>query len=495
PITEAIAQIPSETAPVVDPNNPGSNLLNEVNIPEPTNAADFSFNTPSQIDPIYPFTQSREPQISIDNSLSLSLQAPRLDLSNRQELEQLINSGQLERAVQMGDRLFTEEFWDYLRPDMNRSHLSFASMQLQLQQIAKTTGNQTAIIYVFTREKQLDLIVVPPLGKPIYKNVAINSKESLLEQVEEFQNQITDPIFRQTTTYLPLAKQLYQLIISPLEEDLKKLNTDTLIFSVDAGLRTLPLAALNDGEKFLIEKYSLSLTPSLHLLDARYHDIQNSRVLAMGISEFPDKNPLPAVPVELQAIAKKWSVETIFGQSATLANLRRLRSKANPSIIHIATHAQFKSGQLHNSYIQLSDQPLHLDQMPELNWNNPPVELLVLSACRTAIGDQETEYGFAGLAVQAGVKSALASLWYANDAATLGLMSEFYAHLRSTPIKAEGLRQAQIAMLQGELSLTDGFLVGTFGQIELPPALKELGNRNLNHPYYWSGFTMIGSPW
>ncbi|MBD2584135.1 CHAT domain-containing protein [Planktothricoides raciborskii] len=495
PATEAIAQIPSETAPVVDPNNPGSNLLNEVNIPEPTNAADFSFNTPSQIDPIYPFTQSREPQISIDNSLSLSLQAPRLDLSNRQELEQLINSGQLERAVQMGDRLFTEEFWDYLRPDMNRSHLSFASMQLQLQQIAKTTGNQTAIIYVFTREKQLDLIVVPPLGKPIYKNVAINSKESLLEQVEEFQNQITDPIFRQTTTYLPLAKQLYQLIISPLEEDLKKLNTDTLIFSVDAGLRTLPLAALNDGEKFLIEKYSLSLTPSLHLLDARYHDIQNSRVLAMGISEFPDKNPLPAVPVELQAIAKKWSVETIFGQSATLANLRRLRSKANPSIIHIATHAQFKSGQLHNSYIQLSDQPLHLDQMPELNWNNPPVELLVLSACRTAIGDQETEYGFAGLAVQAGVKSALASLWYANDAATLGLMSEFYAHLRSTPIKAEGLRQAQIAMLQGELSLTDGFLVGTFGQIELPPALKELGNRNLNHPYYWSGFTMIGSPW
>jgi CHAT domain-containing protein len=99
------------------------------------------------------------------------------------------------------------------------------------------------------------------------------------------------------------------------------------------------------------------------------------------------------------------------------------------------------------------------------------------------------------LAIQAGVKSAVASLWYANDAATLGLMSEFYAHLRSTPIKAEGLRQAQIALLQGELSLKDGSLVGTFGQVELPPALIALGNRTLTHPYYWSGFTMIGSPW
>jgi CHAT domain-containing protein len=345
------------------------------------------------------------------------------------------------------------------------------------------------------RQNNLGLILVPPVGNPIYKNIPVESKEFILNKVEEFQSEITDPIYRQTNTYLSSAQQLYQLMIAPLDDDLEKLATDTIIFSVDAGLRTLPLAALNDGEKFLVEKYSLSLTPSLHLLDPRYQDIQNSRVLAMGISEFPDKNPLPAVPVELQTIAQKWSVETVFGQSATLENLRRLRSKANPSIIHIATHAQFKSGQLNNSYIQLSDQPLRLDQIPELNWNQPPVELLVLSACRTAIGDQQTEYGFAGLAVQSGVKSALASLWYANDAATLGLMSEFYAHLRSTPIKAEGLRQAQIAMLQGELFLTDGFLVGTFGKVELPPALKELGNRNLNHPYYWSGFTMIGSPW
>jgi CHAT domain-containing protein len=368
-------------------------------------------------------------------------------------------------------------------------------MQTQLQQIAKTTGNQTAIVYIFMRQNNLDLILVPPVGNPIYKNIPVESKEFILNKVAEFQTEITDPIYRQTNTYLSSAKELYQLTIAPLDDDLKKLETDTIIFSVDAGLRTLPLAALNDGEKFLVEKYSLSLTPSLHLLDPRYRDIHNSRVLAMGISEFPDKNPLPAVPVELETIAKQWSVESVFGQSATLANLRRLRSKANPSIIHIATHAQFKSGQLNNSYIQLSDQPLHLDQIPELNWNNPPVELLVLSACRTAIGDQETEYGFAGLAVQSGVKSALASLWYANDAATLGLMSEFYAHLRSTPIKAEGLRQAQIAMLQGELSLTDGFLVGSFGKVELPQALKELGNRNLSHPYYWSGFTMIGSPW
>jgi CHAT domain-containing protein len=123
------------------------------------------------------------------------------------------------------------------------------------------------------------------------------------------------------------------------------------------------------------------------------------------------------------------------------------------------------------------------------------VELLVLSACRTAEGDEEAELGFAGLAVQAGVKSALGSLWYVNDEGTLALMTEFYGKLKEAPIKAEALRQAQLAMIQGKVRLQRGKLITSQGTFSLPPQLAVVGDRDLTHPYYWSAFTMIGNPW
>ena len=126
---------------------------------------------------------------------------------------------------------------------------------------------------------------------------------------------------------------------------------------------------------------------------------------------------------------------------------------------------------------------------------NPSVELLVLSACRTALGDEQAELGFGGLAAQAGVKTALASLWYISDQGTLGLMTEFYQHLKTAPIKSEALRQAQIAMLKGQVSIENGQLRSSIGPVPLPPELAGLTNQTLSHPYYWSAFIMIGNPW
>jgi CHAT domain-containing protein len=123
------------------------------------------------------------------------------------------------------------------------------------------------------------------------------------------------------------------------------------------------------------------------------------------------------------------------------------------------------------------------------------VELLVLSACRTAFGDEDAELGFAGLAVLAGVKSALGSLWSVNDEGTLALMTTFYKQLKQFPVKAEALRRAQLAMLKGEVRLQKGQLVTDKGTIPLPPQLALLGDKNLTHPYYWSAFTLIGKPW
>jgi CHAT domain-containing protein len=134
-------------------------------------------------------------------------------------------------------------------------------------------------------------------------------------------------------------------------------------------------------------------------------------------------------------------------------------------------------------------------QLKSVGWATPPVELLVLSACRTAVGDEEVELGFAGLAIQAGVKSALASLWYVNDEATLGLMSEFYQQLKTAPIKAEALRKVQLTMLSGKVRIKNKQLVTSEGEFPIPPELIEQGDRDFSHPYYWSGFTMIGNPW
>ncbi|WP_448563450.1 two-partner secretion domain-containing protein [Trichothermofontia sp.] len=162
--------------------------------------------------------------------------------------------------------------------------------------------------------------------------------------------------------------------------------------------------------------------------------------------------------------------------------------------------AAFLRGAIEQSYIQFWDRrvPLSRDQIRQLQLNNPPVELLGLSACRTALGDEQAELGFAGLAVQVGVKSALASLWFINDAATAALMADFYTVLRESPIKAEALRQAQMAMAKGEVVIEGTQVQGlASGQIlSLPAAsVQTLSDRVLSHPYYWAGMTLIGNPW
>ena len=216
----------------------------------------------------------------------------------------------------------------------------------------------------------------------------------------------------------------------------------------------------------------------------------------MGAQEFKLLKPLPAVPVELSAIADQlWQGRSFLNEEFTLGNLRQARRQQGFGILHLATHADFRPGV--SSYIQLwQDQQLTLKQLKALKLGqDPPVELLVLSACRTAFGDLESELGFAGLAVLAGVKSALGSLWYVSDEGTLALMTAFYDQLRRTPVKAEALRQAQLAMLRGDVRLENGQLITPSEQFPLTPTLASRGNRDLSHPFFGSAFTIVGNPW
>ncbi|MFW5667288.1 MAG: CHAT domain-containing protein, partial [Coleofasciculus sp.] len=411
------------------------------------------------------------------------------------------------------EELFTREFEKYLGI-FNPSVSNLSQIRITLSNIESATGQKPALIYtVFypTRltpdsgsltnpvpqdNDLLQLVVVTPTGEPIFMPIPGATRATVLAQAQKLRRAITNPITRNTDSYLAPAQQLYQWIIAPIEDQLQTQGIQNLSFIMDGGLRSIPLLALHDGEQFLIEKYSAGLMPSISLTDTRYRDINDFQVLAMGASEFTDADPLKAVPVELAAITQElWQGESFLNQEFTLENLKQERQLQPFGIVHLATHGEFKSGRPENSYIQLWDTKLRLDQLRELKLYEPTVELLVLSACRTAIGDEEAELGFAGLAVQAGVKSALGSLWYVSDEATLGLMTEFYRQLETAPIKSEALRQAQLAMIRGEVRLEDGQLLGSGESIALPPELAEIGDKDLSHPYFWSAFTMIGSPW
>jgi filamentous hemagglutinin family protein len=346
---------------------------------------------------------------------------------------------------------------------------------------------------------QLELVMVTGTGNPIRKRIPEAAKAQVLKVAQEFRNQIVSPQNRRRTGYLRPAQQLYRWIIAPLKADLEARGIDNLVFLPDIGLRSTPMAALHDGQGFLVEKYSIGLMPSLSLTNTLYTDIKKSQILAMGISQSTQgQEPLPAVPLELSTVVLKlWQGKLLLNNQATLDNLKAIRRNQPFGIIHMATHADFTTGPVGDSYIQLWENKLRLNQLRQLGLNDPQVEMMVLSACRTALGDREAEIGFAGLAVLAGVKTTVASLWAVNDAGTAAMMTKFYESLKTAPIRAEALRQAQIAMAKGEISLKNGQVqgLGGLGNLTLPADSLDQSDGPLSHPFYWAAFTMVGNPW
>ncbi|NEO82924.1 MAG: CHAT domain-containing protein [Spirulina sp. SIO3F2] len=416
-----------------------------------------------------------------------------LAILDRDAIGTLLDSEDVEGALISLDTLFGTEIMDYLGKS-NTKGTSLTEIQGILREQSAATQSPSAMIYALVRSQYLELILVTEVAEPIHYQIPVAAPH-LLATVGQFRQEITDPVRRLTNSYLPSAQQLHQWLIDPLQADLARFGIETLIFSLDQGLRALPLAALHNGQGFLIEDYGLSVVPSLALTRTERTPLREARVLAMGASEFRAQRPLPAVPVEIAAVTEniRQGVDLI-NEQFTWYNWQQQQQEAF-NVVHIATHAEFRPGPVDNSYIQLWDEQVGLDQIGSIPWRDQAVELLVLSACRTAFGSTEAEFGFAGLAVQTGVPAAIASIWYAHDVGTLALMSELYRHLPNTTTRAQALRQAQLALLHQETQIEAGQLTSTNGATPLPGALMRIRDRPLHHPYYWSGFTLIGSPW
>ncbi len=405
-----------------------------------------------------------------------------------------------------------KQYEDYFNRDLGEVTLKADDIANLLSRIASQTGTQPAVLWVAPQPDYLKLVLLTPGDQPEGHIILEVNQDILTRQVHRLYREVTNPRRIGTTSYLEPAQQLYQWIVQPFEATLAEKGIDSLMFCNGPGLRMLPLGVLQDGKQFLVEKYSLTRIPAFNLLGdtINYRSLHRGEVLAMGVSEFAEKSSLPAVPIELSTIVKpspgeqsplpnnrleQWPGKSFLNPVSTLENLQKQLAFQAFEIIHLATHAEFQAGQPQNSYIQLWDTQLRLNQMPEIRWNNPPAELLVLSACKTAVGDQDAELGFAGLALQSGVKSALASLWYVSDRGTLALMSEFYQQLKTASTKAQALQKAQIAMIEGKVYLQPGELLISRGEITLPPTLTSSSEKRLNHPFYWSGFSLIGNPW
>ncbi|MEG4329737.1 CHAT domain-containing protein, partial [Microcoleus sp. herbarium5] len=224
---------------------------------------------------------------------------------SRSLVEQTLEQGNANDAIALIDQLFEQDYENYYGENFTDKKINVQYLRETLKTIKEETGKQAVIVYAVAGIRDLWLILVVPDGPPIIKKVAITTIIELKKTVKYLQEYLGNPLDSQDTRYLPSAQELYKWLVAPISQNLESLNIDTLIFAFDAGLRQLPIAALHDGNQFLIEKYSLGSIPSISLTNTNYQSLLNAEVLAMGASEFPHtkKERLAAVPIELSAIA------------------------------------------------------------------------------------------------------------------------------------------------------------------------------------------------
>ncbi|WP_066121927.1 CHAT domain-containing protein [Geminocystis sp. NIES-3709] len=406
------------------------------------------------------------------------------------------------KMLKMEQRL-EKEYETFFNKNIADSEQSSLEMAAILAEMDEKTGTNSAVVWVMPEEKYLHLVYLSKKGEIIVKDIEDAPLNKITKVVEDFYREIESV---NSPMDLAQSKQLYKWIIEPYQKEfLEAENIDNILFCMGNGVRLLPLSALYDGEKFLVEKYNISRIPAFNLINAKYEPMKNATVLAMGASKFLNNDPLPAVTLEIENIDNRLQrssitspTEILLNENFTLPNMQQQLKTNSFQIVHLATHANFNPGDVTDSYIQLWDDKLTLDQMSNMPWQNPP-DLLVLSACNTALGDRDSQLGFTGIALQSGVNSALGTLWSVSDLGTFALITEFYEQLinqsQTNLTKAEALRQAQNLLLQGEIYFEDNRLITPHGNINLPESLAVKGKVNLSHPFYWAGFTLISSPW
>jgi CHAT domain-containing protein len=306
---------------------------------------------------------------------------------------------------------------------------------------------------------------------PLDQIVLPVTRDELTREVARFRAKVTR---RTTLEYQESSQQLYEWLVRPIEPQLAARKPRTLVVVPDGPLRTIPFAALQDARSgdFLIERYPLAIVPSLTLTEPRPLQDVRIRMLAAGLSESVDGFPaLAFVPEEIALVRKSFPGRTLMNADFVADRFAAEVEKRPYGIVHIASHAEF-GGNASDSFLLAYDGKLPMNRLAELVATtrfrrDQPLELLTLSACETAVGNERAGLGLAGIALRSGARSALASLWSVNDEASTRLIGSFYANLSAGEMsRAEALQAAQVALLD---------------------------HRGYRHPAFWASFVLISS--
>lgn len=324
----------------------------------------------------------------------------------------------------------------------------------------------TAILYPIIMPDRLSLLL-SVAGKISQVPVAVTASK-LSTTVLAFRKSLQT---RSDNLFLYPAQQLYGWLIEPIQAELEKAHINTLVIVPDGGLRSIPFSALHDGQLFLIEHFAIAVTPSLQLTSPHPMDKQHINALVVGVSDaVQDFPPLPSVKNEIRDVAQIFQSSSLSNKDFTEKNIAQALEEQSFTLLHLATHGVF-GGTPEESFLLSYDQKINMNQLQTLigisKHHRKPLELLTMSACQTAIGNDQSSLGLAGVAIKAGARSALASLWYVDDEATALLIRYFYRALKQDGVsKAQALQQAQLRLIH---------------------------QKYFWHPAYWAPFLLIGN--
>ncbi len=382
-----------------------------------------------------------------------------------------------------------------------------------LRDLSERTHAPVALLQVLVMPDKVHLLLTLPELQIIHRQVALPEVD-LNRQVEAFRTALQDP----TADPRPAAQRLYQLLIAPVAAAFEEAGIHTLMVSLDGTLRYVPMAALYDGQRYLVERYALAVFSDLqrtHLLDT---PAPNWHGVGLGVSaehrgvgpEKLDFGKLRAVPGELKAIFRGNAGEN---PAAVLPGpiyldpeftVSRLRQSLRQPVLHIATHFSLKPGDEAQSFLLLGDgKPLYLSQLRTYKLDLGSIDLLTLSACDTAMGADATGVELDSLAnvAKTSAKAVLATLWPVADESTGQFMRELYRLRVDRKLdKAEALRQVQLAFLRRAAG-TAPTATEPRRQPESPfhssasPTATTRGAPadSVAHPYYWAPFILMGN--
>ncbi|HIG70860.1 MAG TPA: CHAT domain-containing protein, partial [Myxococcales bacterium] len=326
-------------------------------------------------------------------------------------------------------------------------------------------GESAAVVYTVTLPDRVEMLVGLPDG--IERFTTKVSAARLNKSIDDFRVAVQNPL---TNAHQTLGKQLHNWIVAPYAERLDEEGIETLVFIADGRLRTLPFAALSDSEdRYVGERFATATALSLRLLTPPEMVSERGRPVLAGLSESVQGfSELAAVPEELAQIKAIEGGDLLLNEAFTLDEIRSAVQREIPGIVHLATHAVF-TGNPDTSFLLTHGGKVGFDDLSDVvgmtQADGAPLDLLVLSACETAVGNDRAGLGFTGSAIRSGARSAMGSLWPISDAAAQTLMIDFYKGLNTPELnKAEALQKAQATLRDSE---------------------------RFAHPFYWAPFTLV----